>query len=111
MTSKPARKDRYASRFPKRFFPTGSVDQVLLTGSTGSRSLTLFESIGLILTGLGIALGVGFALIVGELHFEAIFDRDFGQLFVGGAFLLWGVAILSFGIVGVAKAVRRRKRV
>jgi hypothetical protein len=101
--------NRHDSKAPKRLVPTGSVDEVLLTGSTGSKSLTLFQSIGLTITGLGVALGVGAMLIASELHLESTFDRDYGQLFVGGVFLLWGIVMFVFGFVGVAKIARKVK--
>ena len=101
---------RRAPKEPKRLVPTGLIDEVLFTGSTGGKSLTVFQSIGLMITGLGVGLGFGALLIVIELHEESTFERNYVFLFIGGAFLLWGVAMLVFGIVGAAKIVRRRRR-
>jgi hypothetical protein len=111
MTSQQGERSRDSLKASKRLVPTGSVDEVLFTGSTGGKSLTLFQSVGLMIAGLGVALGVGAMLIAGEIHLEATFDRDYGQLFVGGAFLLWGLAMLVFGLVGVFKIIAKRKQI
>jgi hypothetical protein len=111
MTSQQDERYRDSPKAPKRLVPTGSVDEVLFTGSTGGKSLTLLQAVGLMITGLGVALGVGAVLIAGELHLESTFDRDYGQLFAGGAFLLWGIAMLVFGFVGVVKIIRKRKQI
>jgi hypothetical protein len=111
MTVQQDERSRNSLKASKRLVPTGSVDEVLFTGSTGGKSLTLFQSVGLIIAGLGVALGVGAMLIAGEIRLEATFDRDYGQLFVGGAFLLWGLAMLIFGLVSVFKIIARRKQI
>lgn len=111
MTPKRDQRYRHASKAQKRLVPTGSVDEILFTGSTAGKNLTLFQSIGLMITGLGVALGVGLMLIASELHQESTFDRDFGQLFVGAAFFLWGIAMLVFGTVGIVKIVRKGTRI
>ena len=102
-------KRRNIPKTPKPLVPTGSVDEVMLTGSTRGQSLTLFQSVGLMITGLGVALGVGAISIASEFHLEKTFNRNFGQLFGGGVFVLWGVAMIAFGILGVLKIVRKRK--
>ncbi len=109
MTSEPHEKHRHYSKPQKRLVPTGSVDEVLLTGSTAGKSLTLFQSVGLIITGLGVGLGIGAMLIASELHLEATFNRNYGQLFCGSVFVLWGIAMVVFGVVGVVKIARNRK--
>ncbi len=110
MTSQQHERSRHSLEVSKQLVPTVSVDKVLLTGSTGGKGLTLFQSVGLMIAGLGIALGVGAMIIAGEIHLEATFDRDYGQLFVGGAFLLWGLAMLLFGLVGIFKIIARKRR-
>lgn len=110
MTPQQDDRSRDSLKIPKRLVPTGSVDEVLLTGSTGGKSLTLFQSVGLMITGLGVALGIGLMVIASELHLESTFDRDFGQLFVGVGFIFWGIAMFVFGVVGVVKIIHKRKQ-
>jgi hypothetical protein len=110
MDSESDNRHREASKAPKSLVPTGSVDEVLFTGLAGGKSLTLFQSLGLMIIGIAVAIGVGALIIAGELHLEATFDRDFGQLFVGGALVLWGLTMLVFGSVGVVKIVWKRRR-
>jgi hypothetical protein len=102
------RREQY-SKASKPLFSKGSVDEVLLTGSTAGKSLTLFQSIALMITGLGVGLGVGTVLITSELHLESTFDRNYGQLFIGCVFVLWGIAMLLYGFAGAAKLVHKRK--
>jgi len=87
---------------------TGSVDEVLLTGKAGRKTLTLFQSVGLIVAGLAVALGVGASLLIIEVGQEKTFDRNYGELFVGGVFALWGVAMMIFGLVGIAKIASKK---
>ena len=110
MTSQQDERSGHSLEASKLLVPTGSVDEVLLTGSTGGKSLTLIQSVGLMITGIGVALGVGAIIIAGEINLEATFDRDYGQLIVGGAFLLWGLVMLVFGLVGVLKIISRRRQ-
>jgi hypothetical protein len=60
-------------------------------------------------TGLGVALGVGAILIASELHQESTFGRGYGQLFVRGVCSLWGIAMVVFGVIGVVKIARKKK--
>ncbi len=109
MTSERDRRSRHSSKDTKHLVPTGSVDEVLLTGSTGGKNLTLFQSVGLIVTGLGVGLGVGASAIASALNREPTFHRNYGQLFTGGVFGLWGAAMVVYGVMGVVKIAGKRR--
>jgi hypothetical protein len=107
------RRDRQRHGNPPRLVPTGSVDKVLLTGG---KNLTLFQSVGLVVIGLGVALGAGVPIIVNELYFESKFARygysgSLPDRVIGSAIILWGAVMLFNGLLGIARRIRRRNQV
>jgi hypothetical protein len=93
-----------------KLVPTGSFDKVLLTGG---KNLTLFQSIALIITGFGVALGAGVPIIVNETYLESQlgrygYHRSLSSMIVGSMFILWGAAMLFNGLLGIARRIRKR---
>ena len=98
-----------------RLVPTGNVDEVLLTGKSKGKDLTLFQAIGLTILGLGVVLGIGVSAIAGEFILQSNFKRtglpytkDLREIVIGGLMILLGGVWTVIGLVGVAKAVRVR---
>ena len=58
-----------------RLVPTGNVDEVLLTGKSHGKNLTLFQSVGLAVLGLCVVLGIGVSAIAGEFSLQSRFER------------------------------------
>jgi hypothetical protein len=91
-----------------KFQPTGSFDRVLLRGG---KNLTMFQSVGLAIFGLCVALGVGVPVLVNEFSWESTFGRmgyryrDFSSLFFGIATILWGLAMITNGLLGIARRI------
>jgi len=56
---------------PPRLVPTGNVDEVLFTGKSRGKSLTLFQSVGLAIFGVCFVLGIGIPAIVFEFQFQS----------------------------------------
>ncbi len=92
-----------------RLVPTGSVDEVLFTGKRHGKNLSLFQSIGLVVFGLGVVFGIGLPLLVGEFH-HSYFPIDLRAIFFGSVMCLAGVVWTIIGIIGATKAVRVRNR-
>jgi len=107
-------KDRHG--VPPRLVPTGNVDEVLLTGKSHGRDLTLFQSVGLAVFGVGLVLGLGIPMIVGESVLQSDFERiglsypkDFHSIVVGALMCILGTAWIVMGSIGVVK-IRRGRR-
>lgn len=97
-----------------RLVPTGNVDDVLLTGKSRGRSLTLFQSIGLSIFGLCFVFGVGIPAIVFEFRLQSQFQKlslpyqkRIDSLLFGIIFCLLGTSWLVLGLIGVVKAAEK----
>jgi hypothetical protein len=99
-----------------RLVPTGNVDDVLSTGKSRGKDLTLFQAIGLAVFGLFFVLCAGVPTIVFQFALQSDFGRmripyakDYSSLLYGILMCLLGGIWIVMGLVGVAKAVRRKK--
>jgi hypothetical protein len=106
------RRDSSRYRHPPRLVPTGSVDKVLLTGG---KNLTLFQSVGLVVIGLGVALGAGVPILMYELYFESKFARygysgSLSDRVIACAIILWGAVMLFNGLLGIARRAMRKNQ-
>jgi hypothetical protein len=95
-----------------RLVPTGSVDKVLLTGG---RNLTLFQSVGLVVIGLGVALGAGVPILLNEIYLESRlarygYHRSLSMMVLGSAFILWGAVMIFNGLLGIARRIWKRNQ-
>lgn len=108
---------RNRRRGAPQLVPTGNVDEVLLTGRSRGKNLTLFQSIGLAVFGVCVVLGIGVSAIASEFVLRAKFERlnlvypgfSKGVLF-GSLICLLGGAWIVMGLFGVYKIVRRTKQ-
>ena len=105
------RHQRHSGDVP-RLVPTGSVDKVLLTGG---KNLTLFQSVGLVMIGFGVALGIGVPILVNESYLVSRLARFgyHGSLWdrlVATAFLLSGAVMIFNGLLGIARRIRNKSR-
>src|SRR5579859_2144725 len=107
-------KDRHDA--PPRLVPTGNVDEVLLTGKSRGRDLTLFQSVGLAVFGVCLVLGIGIPMIVSESLLQSEFERmglsypkNFNSIVIGALMCILGAAWIVMGSIGVVK-IRRRSR-
>ena len=94
---------------PPKIVPTGSFDKVLLTGG---KNLTHFQSWALIVTGLGVALGVGVPIIVMDRYWESQLGRygysgNSTQKVIGGLVILWGAIMIINGSLGLVRRLRK----
>ena len=96
-----------------RLVPTGNVDDVLLTGKSHGKNLTLFQSIGLAVLGLCVVLGIGVSAIAGEFILQSNFERTglpyTKDLRFGILMCLLGGIWSALGLFGVFKVIRRKK--
>ena len=103
---------RNKRRGAPRLVPTGNVDDVLLTGKSHGKNLTLFQSIGLAVLGLCVVLGIGVSAIVGEFVLQSNFERTglpyTKDLRFGILMCLLGGMWIALGLFGVFKVVRKR---
>jgi hypothetical protein len=88
------------------------VDKVLLTGG---KNLTLFQSVGLVMIGFGVALGIGVPILVNESYLVSRLARfgyqgSLSDRLVATAFLLWGVVMIFNGFLGIARRIRNKSR-
>jgi len=102
---------------PPRLVPTGNVDEVLFTGKSRGKSLTLFQSVGLAIFGVCFVLGIGIPAIVFEFQFQSelhkmglSYPKRIDSILLGVLFCLLGTSWLVMGLIGVVKAVRRKPR-
>jgi hypothetical protein len=89
--------ERRANRqsLPPKLVPTGSVDRVLLVGG---KSLTLFQSIGVLVFAV-LSLGIGVPMLrIGGVWFDLW----------GFAMSLWGLVMLFNGCKGIIRAILRK---
>ena len=91
--------------------PTGSVDKVLLTGG---KNLTLFQSVGLAVIGVGFALGIGVPLLLNEFYLESKwarygYHRSLPFMVLGGGMILWGAVMVLNGLLGIARRIQRHR--
>lgn len=100
-----------------RLIPTGNVDDVLLTGKSRGKDLTMSQSIGLAIFGLFFVLFAGIPDILFEFSLQSEFDRmdlpyakDVGALLSGGLMCILGGAWIAMGLVGIVKAAKRRAK-
>jgi hypothetical protein len=104
---------RHHTAHTPKFQPTGSFTRVLLTGG---KNLTMFQSVGLAIFGVCVALGVGVPALVIEFSWESTFGRmgyryrDVSMLFFGIATILWGLTMITNGLLGVARRMLRGKQ-
>jgi hypothetical protein len=94
-----------------RLVPTGSVDKVLLTGG---KNLTLFQSVGLAVIGVGFALGIGVPLLLNEFYLESKwarygYHRSLPFMVLGGGMILWGAVMVLNGLLGIARRIQRHR--
>jgi hypothetical protein len=102
---------QYPPKAP-RLVRTGSFDRVLLTGG---KNLTLFQSVALVVTGLGVALGAGVPILVHESYLELQlgrfgYHRSLLSIVLGCAFILWGAVMFFNGLLGIARRIWKRNR-
>jgi hypothetical protein len=107
------RRNHHDAQKPPRLVPTGSFDKVLLTGG---KNLTTFQSVALIITGFGVALGAGVPIIVMEHHWESEFARygysgNSADKIVGSVIILWGIFMIFNGSRGIVRQILKRSRV
>jgi uncharacterized membrane protein len=100
-------KRRHDAGASSKFVPLGSVDRVLLTGG---KNLTMFQSVGIAVVGLCIALGVGVPILVSELSLESTFGRRVSELVLGSGFILLGLLMIANGFVGIVRKIRKAGR-
>lgn len=67
----------------------------------------MFQSVGLVVFGLCVALGVGVPVLVNEFSLESIFGRNVFTLFFGVATILLGLVMIANGLTGI---LRRRQK-
>jgi hypothetical protein len=101
-----------------RLVPTGNVDEVLLTGKSGSRDLTRFQAIGL--AGLGLFVAIcGVSTIAYQFTGQSqrfwartgiSYGKDYSSIAWGIGLSLLGGMWAVMGLIGVAKGVRRREK-
>src|SRR5579863_1419207 len=108
---------RNRGRSSPRLIPTGNVDEVLLTGKSRTKNLTLFQAVGLAVFGLCLVLGAGVPSIVFEWGLQSELKRiglqyakDSSSILFGSLLCLLGGIWIVMGLVGVAKIVRRRAK-
>ena len=93
-------------RLPK-LVPAGSVNRLLLIGG---KNLTMFQWVGLIVIGVLVAFGVGGSFLATEFGFPAR-TADHADAFYlilfAFAMVLWGLAMIGNGVVGVARRLRK----
>jgi hypothetical protein len=97
----------------KRLIPTGNVDDVLLTGKSRGKDLTLFQAIGLAVFGLCLILGAGIPCIAFQSVLRSQFEKiglpyttDFSSILFGSLLCLLGGIWIVMGLVGITKAVK-----
>ena len=97
---------------PPRLVPTGSVDDVLLTGKNKGKDLTLFQSIGLAVWGLLVLLGMGVPFLVPVFGKWSVRGKagDRSSIELGILMCLLGGAWIVMGLMGAAKAAKAKKR-
>jgi len=81
----------------------------------GGKNLTLFQSVGLAVVGLGFALGIGVPLLLNEFYLESQiarygYHRSLPVMVLGVAMILWGAVMIFNGLLGVARRLQRRNR-
>lgn len=101
-----------------RLVPTGNVDDVLLTGKSHGKNLTLFQSIGL--AGLGLLVAIcGVSTIAYQFTGQSqwVWARTGMSYGKNYSSIAWGIGIsllggmwTVMGLIGVAKAIRRREK-
>jgi hypothetical protein len=105
---------RSRRHYAPRLVPTGNVDDVLFTGKSRGKDLTLFQSIGLAAFGFCFVLGVGVPAIAFEFILQSDFERmglpyakDLSSILFGSVFCLLGGVWIVMGLVGVIKVIRK----